>query len=157
MPQLIVGKPAPEIALKTDQGTAFRLSEHRGKPVVLTFYSEGATEGCTIQNSEFSALLPDFVRCKAVVAGISPEDAVKAAAFRKKHRLAHLLVPDPELKAIDAYGLWAQKKLWGHEYMGVLRTTVIVDARGNVAAILKATRIKGHAQKVLDALRGLIA
>lgn len=155
MPQLSLGKPAPEISLPTDDGGAFRLSALRGKPVVLTFYSDGTTEGCAIQNGEFTALLPDFTRLGATVAAIAPQDAKAAAAFRKKHSLKHILLADKDLKALTAYGLWAQKKLWGHEYMGVLRTSVVVDAGGKVAAIVKANRIKGHAAKVLDATRAL--
>jgi peroxiredoxin Q/BCP len=153
MTDLILGKTAPEIALTTDEGATFRLSAHRGKPVVLTYYSDGTTEGCAIQNGEFSALLPQFEALDTTVVAIAPQSEEACATFRKKHHLGHTLVADPGLKALNAYGLWAEKKLYGHVHMGVLRSSVIVDAKGKIAAVLKARRIKGHAQAVLDELR----
>lgn len=155
MPEMILGQKAPEFSLPTDTGSRFRLGAEHGKTVVLTFYSDSATEGCAIQNSEFSALLPEFNALDAVVAAIAPQDAASGAAFRKKHKLTHILAFDSNMKVLKAYGLWAQKKLWGHEYMGVLRTTIVIDASGKIAAIIKATRIKGHAKKVLEAVRAL--
>jgi peroxiredoxin Q/BCP len=153
MADLILGKTAPEIVLPTDQGATFKLSAHRGEPVVLTFYSDGTTEGCAVQNGEFSALLPQFEALGAAVVAIAPQSEKACATFRKKHHLGHILAADPDLKALNAYGLWAEKKLYGHLHMGVLRTSVIVDAQGKIAAVLKARRIKGHAQAVLDELR----
>jgi peroxiredoxin Q/BCP len=157
MAELKLGKSAPEIALPTDTGEQFRLSAYRGKPVVLTFYSDGTTEGCAIQNNEFSALLPEFKALGATVVAIAPQTPAACASFRKKHHLGQVLLADDGLKAVKSYGLWQQKKLWGHEFMGVIRSTVIVDATGKIAADLKATRIKGHAAKVLEAVRELVA
>ncbi|HWA19667.1 MAG TPA: peroxiredoxin [Devosia sp.] len=157
MAELTIGKTAPEIALPTDSGAPFRLSSYRGKPVVLTFYSDGTTEGCILQNNEFSALLPEFEALGAIVVAIAPQTAAACASLRKKHHLGHILLADDGLKAVKAYGLWQQKKLWGHEFMGVIRSTVIVDTKGKVAADMKAARIKGHAAKVLETLRTLVA
>jgi thioredoxin-dependent peroxiredoxin len=155
MAELKPGRAAPEIDLPTDTGKVFKLSTERGHPVVLTFYSDGKTEGCAIQNTEYSALLPQFEALGAKVVAIAPQDAKACASFRAKHRLAHILLADDGLKSLKAYGLWQQKKLWGHEYMGVIRTSVIVDATGKIAEIIPATRIKGHAAKVLDAAKKL--
>ncbi|MEQ1768546.1 MAG: peroxiredoxin [Devosia sp.] len=153
MTDLVTGKAAPGVSLSTDTGETFKLADHRGHPVVLTFYSDGTTEGCAIQNAEFSALLPDFEALDATVVAIAPQSEKACSTFRKKYKLGHILIADPDLKALNAYGLWQEKKLYGHVHMGVVRTTVIVDKSGKVAEIIRATRIKGHAQKVLDALR----
>ncbi|MEO6395435.1 MAG: peroxiredoxin [Devosia sp.] len=156
MPELSLGQRAPDITLPTDDGGMFRLAEHRKKPVVLTFYSDGTTEGCAIQNREFSDLMPEFGGLGAMVVAIAPQPAKACASFREKYGLGQILAADPDLKTLKAYGLWAEKKLYGHVHMGVLRTSIIVDGAGKIAAILRATRIKGHAQKVLDAVRALV-
>lgn len=156
MPEPVVGKAAPDFTIATDSGEPFRLSAHRGGPVVLTFYSDGATEGCAVQNAEFTALMAEFKAAKATVIAIAPQPVKVCEKMRAKHSLTHLLGADPDLKVLKAYGLWQQKKLWGHEYLGVVRTSVVVDAAGKVAAILPAKRIKGHALKVLEATRALV-
>jgi peroxiredoxin Q/BCP len=153
---LALGQTAPEIALPSDRGALFRLSEQRGKPVVLVFYPEDGTEGCTVENLEFTALLPEFEALGAVVVAISPQDVDSHCRFRDKHRLAHLLLADTGLVVTKAYGLWAMKKMFGHEFMGVLRFSFLIDAKGEVAGVFKASRIKGHAQTVLDATRALL-
>lgn len=157
MPEPVVGKSAPDFTVATDGGEPFRLSAHRGHPVVLTFYSDGTTEGCAVQNSEFSALMPAFRAAGATVIAIAPQPAKACEKMRAKLSLSHLLGADTDLKVLKAYGLWQQKKLWGHEYLGVVRTSVVVDAAGKVAAIIPAKRIKGHAQKVLEATLALPA
>ena len=88
--------------------------------------------------------------------GVSPQDVESHCKFRDKHGLKLPLLADPELKAIGAYGLWQQKKLWGHEFMGVVRVTYLIDAEGMIAGVFKASRIKGHAQKVLEATQSLV-
>ena len=155
MPEPAVGKTAPDFTVATDSGEPFKLSAHRGKPVVLTFYSDGTTEGCAVQNSEFTALIPQFKALKATVIAIAPQPAKACQKMRTKYALTHLLGADSDLKVLKAYGLWQQKKLWGHEYLGVVRTSVVVDAAGKIAAIIAAKRIKGHAAKVLEATRAL--
>jgi thioredoxin-dependent peroxiredoxin len=155
MPELAIGKAAPDFTIATDRGEPFQLSAHRGRQVVLTFYSDGTTEGCALQNSEFTALMPEFEAAKVTVIAIAPQPAKACEKMRARHSLTHLLGADPDLKVLRAYGLWQQKKLWGHEYLGVVRTSVVVDAAGKVAAIIPAKRIKGHALRVLDATRAL--
>jgi peroxiredoxin Q/BCP len=123
--------------------------------VVLYFYPQDDTEGCTLENIEFTDLLPEFRKRKAVVVGISPDSVEKHCTFRDKYDLRVPLASDPDHQVIDAYGLWQLKKMWGTEFMGVKRATVVIDAHGNVAAVLYATRIKGHAAKVLEVVRGL--
>lgn len=157
MATLTPGKAAPDFALPDDRGGTFRLSAHRGKPVVLEFYCEDGTEGCVIENREFSTLLPEFEKLGVAMVGISPQDVASHRKFSAKHRFAQPLLADTDLEANKAYGVWEMKKLWGREYMGTVRVTYLIDAAGKVAGVFKASRIKGHAQKVLDAARELVA
>lgn len=125
--------------------------------MVLEFYCEDDSGGCVIENAEFSALAPEFETLGVPVVGLSPLDVESHRKFALKYGFRQPLLADPELQAIKAYGLWEQKKLWGHEFMGVLRVTYLIDAEGKVAGVFRASRIKGHAQKVLDAARALVA
>ena len=152
---LSVGDQAPDFTLPDDRGGKFKLSASKGKPVVLEFYCEDDSGGCVTENQEFSALAPEFKKAGAAVLAISPQDVESHKKFSAKYGFAHPLLADPELEAIKAYGLWQQKKLWGHEFMGVVRVTYIVGADGKIAAVMPARRIKGHAQKVLEAVQGL--
>lgn len=125
--------------------------------MVLYFYPQDDTEGCTLENIEFTDQMPEFRRLGALVVGISPDTVEKHCSFRDKYNLGVILAADPERKAIEAYGIWQLKKLWGVEYMGVKRITVLVGPDGKVAEVFHATRIKGHAEKVLAATRALVA
>lgn len=157
MTKLTAGQPAPDFSLQADDGTIFSLSAQRDRPVVLYFYPQDDTEGCTLESQEFSALLPDFQALGAVVVGISPDSFESHCKFRDKFNLAAPLLADPDRKAVDAYGLWQLKKLWGVEYMGLVRTTFLIGTDGRIAGTFKATRIRGHAAKVLEALRDLLS
>lgn len=156
MSRIAVGQEAPDFALPTDRGKTFRLSEHRGNPVILVFYPQADTEGCTLENVEFTQLLPKFGAAGATVVSISPDSVAKHCAFRDKYELKLILLSDPDHLAIEAYGLWGDKKMFGVEFKGLIRTTVIVGPDGRIAGILKASRIKGHAQKVLEATQSLV-
>jgi len=156
MPLPAIGAPAPDFELTTDAREKFRLSRQLGRPVVLYFYPQDDTEGCTLENIEFTDLMPEFRKLKAIVVGVSPDTVEMHCTFRDKFNLGVPLASDPEHAVIDTYGLWQLKKLWGTEFMGVKRATVIVDAEGKVAGIMHATRIKGHAAKVLEAVRTLV-
>ena len=155
MPVPANGAPAPDYELTTDTYQKFRLSSQLGRPVILYFYPQDDTEGCTLENIEFPDLMPEFRKLKAAVVGISPDTVEKHCTFRDKYNLGVPLASDPDHAVIDAYGLWQLKKLWGVEFMGVKRATVIIDTDGKLAAVIHATRIKGHAAKVLDAVRAI--
>lgn len=157
MTQLQIGDPAPSITLKLDDDTEFRLSDHRGKPVVIFFYPQDDSGGCIDENREFSALAAEFEARGAVLLGVSPDDLESHQRFRRKYDLAVPLAADPERAAIEAYGLWQLKKLYGREFMGLIRTSVIIDSEGRIARIVRATRIKGHAAKMLTALDEVLA
>lgn len=151
------GDLAPDFELETDAGARFRLSEHRGRPVVLFFYPADDTEGCTVENVEFSGLNGAFDELGVSVLGISPDSVESHCRFRDKHGLKAPLAADPERRVIDAYGVWGPKKLYRREYEGLHRTTFLVDADGRIAQVWKVRRIKGHAQAALDAARDLVA
>lgn len=157
MPQPAVGAPAPDFELMTDAGVPFRLSDHRRRPVVLFFYPEDDTEGCTVENMEFSAQMPEFVGMGVAVIGISPDSVEKHCRFRDKYELKVPLAADPDHIAIEAYGVWGPKKLYGREFDGLIRTTFLIDAAGRIADVWGVRRIKGHAGKVLEAAHRLVA
>ena len=154
---LEIGKTAPDFTLPDDRGGSFKLSAHRGKPVIVEFYCEDGTEGCEVENREFSALMPEFKKLGAEVVAISPQSVESHRKFSAKHGFVQPLLADTDLKANKAYDVWQQKKLWGREYMGTIRVTYLVDAKGKIAGVYPARRIKGHAQTVLDAARALAA
>lgn len=156
MTVLAKGELAPDFSLPTDKGTIFTLSAERGHPVVLFFYPQDDTEGCTIENQEFTALAPEFAARGAKLVGVSPDSVEKHCKFRDKYGLGVDLVSDPELLAVRGYGLWQMKTLYGREYEGLVRTSFLIDAEGRIAEIVKATRIKGHAAKMLAALDALV-
>lgn len=155
MSRIAVGAPAPDFDLVTDSGEAFRLSDQKGHPVVLFFYPEDDTEGCTIENIEFTQLKPEFDALGVRLVGISPDSVEKHCAFRDKHGLTVPLAADPDHKAIGAFKVWQKKKLFGHEYDGLVRTTFLIDATGRIAGIWPVTRIKGHAAAALAGAKAL--
>ena len=157
MALVTVGAAAPDFELPTDANETFRLSDHLGHPVVLYFYPQDDTEGCTLENIEFTDQLPAFRALGAVVVGISPDTVEQHCSFRDKFSLGVPLAADPERKAIEAYGVWQLKKMFGVEFMGVKRVSFLIGPDGRVAGVFHATRIKGHAEKVLAATRELAA
>ena len=157
MPDLNEGDVAPDFALPLDDGSTFQLSAERGRPVVLYFYPEDDSGGCVDENKEFSERAEAFAALGARLVGISPDTIGSHAKFRKKYGLAVPLAADPERIAVEAFGLWKLKKLYGREFMGLIRTSFIIGADGKVARIVRATRILGHAQKMLEALEAHVA
>ena len=152
MPELKEGDSAPDFTLDLDDGSVFTLSEHIGQPVVLYFYPEDDSGGCTDENQEFSERKGAFEALGARLVGVSPDSVESHRKFRQKYGLSVPLASDSNHLAIEPFGLWQLKKLYGREFMGLVRTSFIIDAQGRVARKIRATRIKGHAQKMLDAL-----
>lgn len=157
MPDLNEGDIAPDFTLPLDDGSTFRLSAQRGAPVVLYFYPEDDSGGCVDENREFSNRAAAFAALGAKIVGISPDTVESHVKFRKKYGLVAPLAADPEHQAIEAFGLWKLKKLYGREFMGLIRTSFIIGADGRVARIIRATRILGHAQKMLEALEAHVS
>jgi thioredoxin-dependent peroxiredoxin len=149
-----VGDIAPDFTLLTDAGEPLTLSSLRGKRVVLFFYPKDSSPGCTVEACEFSDLVPRFKRRKVVVLGIAPGTVRSKARFKSRHGLAFGLLNDADAVAAQAYGVWREKVLFGHRYLGVMRTTFVVGADGRVERIWEHVEHAGHAAEVDAFLRG---
>lgn len=155
MANLEAGDHAPDFHLPRDGGGTLTLSDLAGRPVVLYFYPADNTPACTAEAVDFSRLKPEFEKAGAVVIGLSPDSTRKHDKFKAKHALGVDLVADEERKAIEAYGLWVEKKLYGRTYMGVERATFLIGPDGRIARIWRKVKVKGHAEAVLEAAREL--
>ncbi|HKN31528.1 MAG TPA: peroxiredoxin [Roseiarcus sp.] len=153
--ELDVGDPAPDFALPTDDGGQARLADFKGKAVVLYFYPKDDTSGCTAEAIAFSGLKPKFEAAGAAVVGVSPDSAASHDKFKKKHDLAVALAADPERAAIEAYGVWKEKSMYGRKYFGVERSTFLIDRKGRIAKIWRKVKVPGHAEEVLAAAKAL--
>jgi len=149
------GDMAPEFELPSDRGPGFRLSGQKGRSVVVFFYPKDDTSGCTLEAKDFSALLGDFEAAGAEVIGISPDSVASHARFRSKHDLSVRLVSDAERTAAQAYGVWVEKSLYGRKYMGVERSTFLIDGVGRITRSWRKVNVPGHAGEVLAAVRAL--
>lgn len=149
-----VGEAAPDFALPDADGNTVRLSELRGRPVVVYFYPKDDTPGCTTQACGIRDHWAEFEEEGAAVLGISLDPVESHRRFRDKYDLPHMLLADPDREAIDAYDAWGTKEMYGREYEGVIRSTVLVDPEGDVAAYWPEVRPKEHADEVLEAIRG---
>jgi peroxiredoxin Q/BCP len=142
---------APDSILHLDNGTTVALSSLRGRPAVLYFYPADDSGGCIDENLEFSQRAEQFDALGAALVGVSPDNIESHLKFRKKYGLVVPLAADPERHTIEAFGLWQPKSLYGRSFMGLIRTSFIVAADGRIARIIRATRIRGHAEKLLQA------
>jgi peroxiredoxin Q/BCP len=147
------GKPAPDFELPSDSGETVKLSELRGKPVVLYFYPKDDTPGCTTQACGIRDAYGEFEREGAVVLGISPDDERSHGKFRNKYELPFTLLADTDHTVADAYGVWSEKKYMGKTYWGVSRWTFVIDEAGNVKKVLPDVKPANHADDVLAVLR----
>ena len=125
--------------------------------MVLFFYPQDDTETCTAEAVDFSSLLPDFATAGAVVIGVSPDSPKKHDKFKAKHRLAQILASDEDRRTIGDYGVWGEKTLFGRKYMGVIRSTFLIDRAGRIARIWRGVRVRGHAAEVLQAVGKIAA
>lgn len=155
MADLVEGDRAPDFALEADDGSTFRLAEHKGSKVVVYFYPKDDTEGCTIEAIDFTKAAPAFVKAGAQVVGISPDTVASHCKFRDKHNLAITLAADPEHTAIEAYGVWVEKSMYGRKYMGVERATFLIGADGRVARAWRKVKVGEHVEEVLAAAKAL--
>lgn len=154
MPALNPGDAAPEISAATDSGENFTLSSLRGQNVILYFYPKADTPGCTKEACEFRDLTPKISKANTVVVGVSPDTSAAQAKFKKKFDLPFVLLADAEHKAAEAYGVWKEKSMYGKKYMGIDRTTFVIDPSGNIAKIFPKVKVEGHAEEVLAAIPG---
>ena len=150
-----INTQAPEFTLPDKDEVERSLSEFRGKKVVLFFYSKDGTSGCTRQANAFAALYEDFKAIGAEVIGISRDSAAAHSRFAEKNSLPFVLLSDPERQAIESYGVWQEKKMYGKVSMGVVRTTFILDENGRIIKIMKRVKPDTNAADVLDFLKSL--
>jgi thioredoxin-dependent peroxiredoxin len=147
-----VGQEAPDFELESDSGQRVRLSSLRGSPVVLFFYPKDDTPGCTLQASEIRDAWSEFKATGATVIGVSPDDIESHRRFRQKYDLPFTLLADPDHAVADEYGVWLEKSYQGKTYMGIDRSTFVIDADGNVAEVMRGVKPAEHADDVLKAL-----
>jgi len=150
-----VGDTMPDIALGGADGASIRPSDFRGRKLVVFFYPKDDTPGCTVENKDFSALLPEFQAAGTAVLGISKDPPAKHAKFAAKHSLTVPLVTDADGGLSDALGVWGEKTLYGRLFMGMHRTTYLVDAEGKIARVWRKVKVGGHAAEVLEAAKAL--
>jgi peroxiredoxin Q/BCP len=146
------GDYAPEIRLNTDSGEKFELSTLKGKNVVVYFYPKADTPGCTKEACEFRDTSRKFTKANTVIVGISPDPEKAQARFKDKFDLPFALLADTDHKAAEAYGVWKEKSMYGKKYMGIERTTFVIDPEGKVKKIFPKVRVEGHAEEVLAAI-----
>jgi peroxiredoxin Q/BCP len=151
---LHVGDKAPAISLPSDTGETVTLASLKGKTVIVYFYPKDDTSGCTTEACEFRDLFPRFSQHDAVVLGVSPDSVASHAKFKAKYELPFTLLADVDKVVCQAYGVWKEKSMYGRKYMGVERTTVVIDGKGVITHIFEKVKPKGHAQEVMGAMRG---
>ena len=146
------GKPAPDFELTSDSGETVRLSDLKGRPVVVYFYPRDDTPGCTAQACGIRDNYDAFGEHGAVVLGISPDDESAHVKFKEKYGLPFTLLADPDHRVADEYGVWGERSMYGKTYMGIERSTFVIDPEGNVARIMRRVKPDTHAEQVLQAL-----
>jgi peroxiredoxin Q/BCP len=146
------GNPAPDFTLTSDSGEQVSLDSLRGQPVVLYFYPKDDTPGCTTEACEFRDAYDVFRDRGAEILGVSPDNEASHLKFKSKHQLPFTLLADPQHEVAEKYGVWGERSFAGKKYMGINRSTFVIDADGNVARAMMGIKPAGHAQEVLDAL-----
>ena len=149
----VIGKPAPDFTLPSTSGQPVSLRQFKGKKtVVLFFYPDDDTPSCTKEACGFRDLVAEFDKAGAVVLGISADAMDSHLAFQAKHRLPYELLSDVDAVASKAYGVWKQKNLYGNKFMGIERTTFVIDRTGRIAQIYPKVKVEGHVAEVLGFL-----
>jgi peroxiredoxin Q/BCP len=149
------GDKAPDFELPAEDGESLKLSRLKGKPIVLYFYPKDDTSGCTAEAKDFSRLAPDFRKAGVEVIGVSPDSVESHQKFRRKYDLAVRLAADADKAVANAYGVWVEKSMYGRKYMGVERSTFLIDKQGRLARSWRKVKVPGHADEVLAAARAL--
>ncbi len=155
MASVVKGALAPDFDRPTDGGGHVRLADFKGRKVVVYFYPKDDTSGCTLEAVNFTAHLPEFQAAGTTVVGISPDTAKSHDKFKAKHALSVILAADVDRQAIEAYGLWVEKSLYGRKYMGVERATFLIAPDRRIAEAWHKVKVKGHVEEVLAAAKAL--
>jgi peroxiredoxin Q/BCP len=152
---LTVGSPAPAFTLPATDGQEISLDNFKGRKVVLYFYPKDDTSGCTREAQDFQALRQDFAAAETEIIGVSPDSLKSHDKFRAKYGLAFTLASDEAKAMLEAYGVWVEKSMYGRKYMGVERTTVLIDRDGRIARVWNKVKVPDHAREVLEAVKSL--
>lgn len=152
MALLVAGRNAPDFTMKDTQGNSVKLSELRGKKVVLFFYPKDMTSGCTVEACAFRDYYKEIQKKGALIFGISTDDQKSHQKFTEKHALNYPLLVDENARVSLKYGTWGEKSMYGRKYMGMFRTTYIIDETGKVAKVFEKVKPEGHAKEVLQNL-----
>jgi thioredoxin-dependent peroxiredoxin len=150
-----VGDSAPDFSLSGNGGTTVSLKGNAGKNVVLYFYPKDDTSGCTLEAQNFNALQNDFSKANTMIIGVSPDSVASQDKFAKKYDLKLALASDESKAMLESYGVWVEKSMYGRKYMGVERTTVLIDSKGKITHIWNKVKVPGHADEVLAAVKAL--
>lgn len=150
-----IGSPAPDAAFTRPDRLPAKVSDYKGKALVLYFYPKDATSGCTREAQDFTALAADFAAAGSVVLGVSKDSEKSHQKFIDKYELAVELGSDGDGSLCEAFGVWVEKSMYGKKYMGIERATFLIDAQGRVARIWRKVKVPGHAAEVLEAVRAL--
>ncbi|MEM7621247.1 MAG: thioredoxin-dependent thiol peroxidase [Pseudomonadota bacterium] len=149
------GQSAPDFTLPCDSGETLTLNSLKGKTVVLYFYPKDDTSGCTKQAIAFSEMIAEFAELGAEIIGVSPDSVKKHDKFKEKHGLKVKLVSDEEKSLVETYGVWVEKQMYGKKYMGVERSTFLIDPKGKIIKIWRKVKVPGHAEHVLNEIKNL--
>ncbi|MEL4897262.1 thioredoxin-dependent thiol peroxidase [Crocosphaera sp. Alani8] len=152
---LEIGQSAPDFTLNNPQGKSVTLKDNFGQWLILYFYPKDNTPGCTTEAQDFSRFNPEFEKLSTKIVGISPDSEKSHCKFIEKHNLLIELLCDPDHQVAKAYGIWSLKKFMGKEYMGIVRSTFIINPQGNITYVWSKVRVKDHAEKVLGKLQEL--
>jgi peroxiredoxin Q/BCP len=153
MADLKEGQQAPNFSLEADDGKIYSLESFRGKKLILYFYPKDNTPGCTSEAVDFTALKNEYEKEGFTIVGVSPDSVSSHAKFRTNHNLDIILLSDPDKKCAESYGAYGEKMNYGKTYMGIIRSTFVIDENGVILKAFKNVKAKGHADKVLCALR----
>lgn len=157
MNSITEGSTIPQIALPADNGETMSLSDFKGKQIVLYFYPKDDTPGCTKEAIAFTEHLEAFAAENTIIIGVSPDGVAKHQKFKNKHALGVTLLADEDKELAQAYGVWVEKSMYGKKYMGVERSTFLIDKSGNVARVWRKVKVAGHAEAVLEEAKALNA
>ncbi|GGD14878.1 thioredoxin-dependent thiol peroxidase [Pyruvatibacter mobilis] len=149
------GDKAPAFSMPTDGDGTAALKDYKGQPLVLYFYPKDDTSGCTKQAIGFSERLKDFEKAGAAILGVSRDPVKKHDKFKDKHDLTITLGSDEEGAVTEAYGVWVEKSMYGRKYMGIERSTFLIDGKGKIAQVWRKVKVPGHVDEVLDAVKAL--
>jgi peroxiredoxin Q/BCP len=150
---IIEGNEAPDFKLKNQDGKTISLSDYKGKNIILYFYPKDMTSGCTKEACNFRDEFPKFKGVDAVILGVSPDSVASHKKFAEKYDLPFSLLSDEDKNVIEKYGVWKEKSLYGRKYMGVERTTVVIDKNGKIRKIFPKVKVEGHNKELLEALK----